>query len=444
MNVVLRQHKVLGVVFLALVVLAVYMTNAIFTKKFSDYDEVTLKTSKIGLQLPARADVKIRGVIVGEVLERSTTGDGAELTLGIFPDKTEMIPADVTGSIVPKTLFGEKYVSLVPASEGSTGSSESIQAGATIDRTQVATEVEEVLSDLYPLLRTVQPAKLNMTLNAIATALEGRGDQLGDNLETVDSYLKRLNPQIPALVEDLRLTAQFSDIYADVLPEVGTILQNTVTTTGTLEDREAQLNALFTNVTNFSDSARTFLGDNETNLIRLGEVSRAQLRVLARYATGFPCLLKGIVTAGDLQAEAFRGFTLNIVLETLPNQPRPYGPQDVPRLGEDRGGACVNLPNPPGSQANPARRQPDFDDGVDEPTGKGTQRSATGYTGLDTSLFGMPGYAGSTAEADLLRDLLAPGLGTTAGDVPDLGVLLVGPMVRGATVSLGEPAGGTS
>ena len=221
MSFLARQKKAFGVLFLALVVLAVYLTYATFTKKFAEYDEVTLETSKIGLQLPARADVKIRGVIVGEVLERETNGDGAELTLGIFPDQTDTIPADVTGSIVPKTLFGEKYVALIPAENGTT---EPIEAGATIERTQVATEVEEVLSDLYPLLRAVQPAELNMTLNAIATALEGRGDQLGENLETVDSYLKRLNPQIPALVEDLRLTAKVSDIYAEVLPEVGTIL----------------------------------------------------------------------------------------------------------------------------------------------------------------------------------------------------------------------------
>jgi phospholipid/cholesterol/gamma-HCH transport system substrate-binding protein len=436
MTFLLRQHKALGVVFLALVVLAGYLTYAVFAKKFSDYDEVTLRTSKIGLQLPDRADVKIRGVIVGEVLDRRTDGDGAELVLGIFPSSRDSIPADVTGSIVPKTLFGEKYVSLIPAADGS---SEPIQVGATIERTQIATEVEEVLSDLYPLLRAVQPAELNMTLNAIATALEGRGDQIGENLETVDSYLKRLNPQIPALVEDLRLTAQVSDIYADVLPEVGTILQNTVTSTGTLEDREAQLSALFTNVSSFSDSARTFLDDNEANMIRLGEVSRAQLRVLSRYSTEFPCLLKGIVTAGEFQAEAFRGFTLHIVLETLPNQPRPYGPQDKPELGEDRGPSCINLPNPPGSQTNPVRRQPDFKDGVDEPTGKGTQRAGTGYTALDTSIFGIPGYAGSTAETDLLRDLLAPGLGVGADAVPDLGALLVGPLARGATVSLGAP-----
>jgi phospholipid/cholesterol/gamma-HCH transport system substrate-binding protein len=433
MNAILRQHKALGVVFLALVVLAGYLTYAVFTKKYSKYDEVTLQTSKIGLQLPMRADVKIRGVIVGEVIEIDSSGDGAVVTLGLYRDQTDTIPADVTGSIVPKTLFGEKYVSLIPQSD----ESEAIEAGAVIERTQIATEVEEVLSDLFPLLTAVQPAKINVTLNAIATALEGRGDQIGENLETVDSYLKRLNPQIPALVEDLRLTAQVSDIYADILPEIGTILENTVTTTGTLEDRSVQLDALFNNVTNFSGSARTFLDDNESNMIRLGEVSAAQLRVLARYSSEFPCLTEGIVTAGERQAEAFRGFTLHIVLETLPNQPRPYDANDVPRLGEDRGPSCINLPNPPGTQENPVRRQPDFNDGVDRPTGKGTSRAATGYEALDTSIFGVPGYAGTTPEADLLRDLLAPGLGVSPSQVPDLGVLLVGPIARGATVSLG-------
>ncbi len=42
-------------------------------------------------------------------------------------------------------------------------------------------EVEKVLNDLYPLLRAVQPADINLTLNAIATALEGRGELIGEN-----------------------------------------------------------------------------------------------------------------------------------------------------------------------------------------------------------------------------------------------------------------------
>ena len=46
------------------------------------------------------------------------------------------------------------------------------------------------------------------------------------------------------------------------------------------------------------------------------------------------------------------------------------------------------------------------------------------------------GYAGGPAESAVLKSLLAPSLGVSAQDVPDLGVLLVGPMARGAEVSL--------
>jgi len=422
---ILQNFKLLGLVFLCLLLAGVYLTYGIFSKKFVDYDEVKLQTSTIGLQLPARADVKIRGVIVGEVLDFASDTDGAVLTLGLDPSKVDTIPANVTGAIVPKTLFGEKYVSLVVPDDPS---SDHIESGQTIERTQIATEVEKVLSDLYPLLRTVQPAAINQTLNALATALEGRGEQLGENLETVDSYLKRMNPQIPALVEDLRLTASVSDTYASVMPQIAEILRNTVKTTGTLEDRQAKLNALFTDVTGFSNTATGFLQDNGDNLIRLSQVSAEQLRVFAKYAPEFPCLTKGIVNAGKLQAEAFRGFTLHIVLETLPNQPRGYSAQDVPRYGEDRGPNCLHLPNPPWSQSNPVRHQPDFNDGVDEPTGKGTSRVAPSYY--------RTGLAGSRQESDLLKSLLGPSLGMSAADVPDLGVLLVGPMARGAEVSM--------
>lgn len=422
-----QNHKVLGIIFLCLLLGGVYLTYGIFTKKFVAYDRVKLDTSTIGLQLPARADVKIRGVIVGEVLAFDTTAEGAELTLGIYPNDLDTIPANVTGSIVPKTLFGEKYVSLVVPDQPAQSH---IEPGATIKRTEVSIEVEKVLSDLYPLLRTVQPAEINKTLNAMATALEGRGEMIGKNLETVDSYLKRLNPQIPGFVEDLRLTAKVSDTYAQAMPQIAEILRNTIKTTGTLEDREVKLKALFTDVAAFSDTAKGFLDDNGDNLIRLSQVSAQQLKVFAKYAPEFSCLTSGIVNAGKLQAEAFRGFELHIVLETLKNQPRGYGAQDQPRLGEDRGPNCLHLPNPPWSQSNPVRHQPNFNDGVDEPTGKGTDRVAPNYYRNGT------GMAGSPQESDLLKSLLGPALGLTADQVPDLGVLLLGPMARGAEVSL--------
>ena len=126
----LKQFKLLGIVFLALLISSVWLTYAVFTKKFAEYDEVTLQSSTLGLQLPTRGDVKIRGVIIGEVLDFEPVADGAEVTLGIYPGEIDQVPADVTGQIVPKTLFGEKYVSLVIPDASA---SDSLQPGDVID-----------------------------------------------------------------------------------------------------------------------------------------------------------------------------------------------------------------------------------------------------------------------------------------------------------------------
>jgi len=421
-----QRFRVLGVVFLCLLLVAVWLTYALFTKKFAHYDRVTLESDRIGLQLPDRADVKIRGVIVGEVLDMKATKAGARLTLGIYPDKVATIPADVTGAILPKTLFGEKYVSLV-APKGAPSSR--LQTGDVIAKTHVATELQSVLRDIYPLLETIKPADLNATLNALATALEGRGNQLGQTLETLDSYLKRLNPQVPALVQDLSMLSEVSKTYDQALPEISSILRNSITTATTLESHSKQLHALLTDVTSFSQTADDFLDQNGDTLIQLGRVAKPVASTLARYSPEFPCLLGGLDTLGKRASEAFRNYTLHIDLETLPHQPRGYTAKDKPRYGEDRGPHCGALPNAPWNQSKLFTNIPNLNDGVDEPTGKGTDRAAFNAPSVAS-------YAGSPAETEVLDQLLAPGLGVSADDVPDLGGLLVGPMARGGKVSL--------
>ncbi len=52
---ILHHFRLLGLLFLCMLLAGVYLTYGIFSKKFVDYDRVTLQTSSIGLQLPARA-----------------------------------------------------------------------------------------------------------------------------------------------------------------------------------------------------------------------------------------------------------------------------------------------------------------------------------------------------------------------------------------------------
>jgi len=419
------EHRAFGVAFLALLLLFGWLTYAIFNKKFTEYDEVALRSSKIGLQLGARADVKIRGVQVGEVLATEATREGATLTLGLFPDSIDTIPANVTARIIPKTLFGEKYVALqLPAGPDA----QPIAAGDVIEQSEVSIEVERVLNDLYPFLRTVQPAELNYTLTAIADALEGRGEAIGNNLAVLDGYLQRTNPQLPELVEDLRLLGEVSDVYRSAVPEIARTLRNSVTTGATFIEKEQKIKSLFEDVASLSSTSKDFLEQNGENIIRLGELGAAQLPVFAKYAPEYPCLLGGIVGIGPMQAEAFRGYTLHINLETLRKQPRGYGAQDQAVYGDRRGPACNNLPNPPWTQDNlpPDALVPDLVDGVDEPTGK--QRVAPA---LDLT----SGFAGTAAERGVVNSVAGPVLGMPAAEVPDVASLLFAPLARGTEVA---------
>jgi phospholipid/cholesterol/gamma-HCH transport system substrate-binding protein len=424
---VMIEHRALGVAFLALLLLFGWLTYAIFNKSFTDYADVTLRSAKTGLQLPSRADVKMRGVIVGEVIGRRSADGGVDLTLGIFPSQLATIPSNVTARILPKTLFGEKYVALqVPDRPAP----DHLTAGDTIEESVVSIEVERVLSDIYPLLRTVQPAQINYTLNAIATALEGRGEQIGANLVVLDDYLKRANPQIPLLVDDLRKLGQVSETYREVVPELANLLRNSVTTGRTFVEKERTIEAFFGDVAGFSSTSRDFLEQNGDNIIRLSEQGQRQLPVFEKYAPEYPCLFQSMLRWTPSMENVYRGYTLHINLETIPKQPRGYGPQDDPQYADRRGpiseSSCRAAPRYSQQNLPGTRYAPPIRDGVDYPVGK---RVAPGF---DVS----SGFAGTAAERSVVDAIASTAMGVSADEVPAVATLLFGPLARGTEVSM--------
>ena len=434
-------HRLLGVVFIGLLVFSVWLVAAIFGQKFTEFDRVALTTSSAGLNLPEKADVKIRGVIVGQVMSAESEGDGAKLELGIKPDSIEQIPENVSAAILPKTLFGEKYVDLTVPQQPS---SSPLAAGDSIKQTDLPVEVEKVLNDLYPLLRTVQPAELNYTLNALAEALEGRGDKLGEGFVTLDGYLKRMNPLLPALLDDLRLLASVTDTYADVFPQLADTLRNTTKTGNTLVSKEQKLNAFLVDLTSFSDTTTGFLNDNGNNLIRLSQLSEPIVALLARYSSTFPCLLEGIVKQAPRLASTFRGFIFHIDLKVLPQQPRGYNAGDTQVYGASNAPDCAGLPNPP----VPYPRFPNVNDGVNG-IGKGGQRATPGFASsapaeasantrvaqANRSRMSV-GPSGTPSQKALINSLIAPSLGTPIDEMSDVSTLLFAPAFAGTEVSV--------
>ena len=430
-----RRLFLAGLAMMTVVALLVALSIAMYLKVFTPAVMITLRAEQAGLQLARYGDVRLNGVLVGQVRGIEQDGDEAVIEVALEPSSAEAIPANVEATILPTTLFGQKYIAL---SGPRKPSEESIEDGAVIpsERVQTSVELNRVLNRLFPLLRTVRPADLNATLNALATALGGRGEQIGRTVDDLDAYLTSMNRHLPALEEDVRLLADVATTYSLAAPDVVKILRDATVTSRTVVEKKAELTSFFEDVAGVSDTASRVLGANEESLIRLGELSRPALSLLDTYAPEYPCLLKGIDRYEGRLAEIFEGNKIKQYVEVASVQREAYGEGDTPVYGEvGRGPWCLGLPYPP----VPIPPQP-LRDGTDKDAHQGdalTPPPPDGFPGaFDPAAFSTAsGFAGTPSEQAVVNALLAARTGRPADEFSSIATLLYGPVVRGTEVS---------
>ncbi|MFF5258931.1 MCE family protein [Actinomadura viridis] len=431
------RYRLLGLSMVIVLALLLALTVALFNKALTPVTKVSVRAERAGLQLLPRSDVKVRGLIVGEVRSTRVTADGAVLDLALDPDKAEMIPGNVQARLLPKTLFGEKYVDLeIPARPGPLG----LREGQVIqqDRSQTAVEIDRVLNNLLPLLQAVRPEKLNATLNAVATALQGRGDQIGRNLEQADALLKKINPELGTLVYDLRALSDVSDIYSAAAPDLLNTLRNLNVTSKTITDKRGTIEDIIPMVTGVSAKGDRFMRDNAPKIIGVNVANRDGLALVARYSPSLPCVLEGMMKIKPLAEEAGGGKTptFNLTVEIVKPRPAYKYPLDMPEAKDQRNPRCYNLPNPKvpfpdylaldGTQDDLWWKNPD-DPNAPGPHAGGRGRALSG-------VFVDPGTGMS--ERDKIKNVVGPMTRTPAGEVSDVAELLFGPLLQGSVVNV--------
>jgi virulence factor Mce-like protein len=155
---------------------------------------------------------------VGRVSGVEPDGDRVQVNMEFDPALIEQLPANVRGRLLPKTLFGERFVDLgFPDQPVGT-----LEPGATIeqDTRGNAIELGRVLDGLLPVLEAVPPEKLAGTLGAINQALSGRGDEIGASLVEIGQVFDGINQELPALESGLEDLATFSQTYSEALPDL--------------------------------------------------------------------------------------------------------------------------------------------------------------------------------------------------------------------------------
>ncbi|MFI8848672.1 MCE family protein [Streptomyces sp. NPDC053499] len=423
MSAALRRRSA-GIVLLLVLALLIWLSVAVYDKRFTDAAEITVRTSQAGHEMHVNTDVKLRGVVVGQVREITSDGKGARLRVALQPDKLAHIPADVRAQMLPTTVFGQRYVALVPPKDPAP---RPIRAGATIpqDRSRNAIELEQVLDHLLPTLTAVQPQKLAATLTAVAQALEGRGSKLGDNLVALDAYLAELNPRLPALNRDIKELVRVSHLYAETAPDVLSALSDFATTSRTLVEKADDLSTAYGTTTGTAQELTGFLRENRQNIIRLARASRPTLRLLAAHAPAFPCTLRTLATFVPVMDQALGKGTdrpgLHVDLRVTPSRGKYLPGKDTPSYRGGGGGPrCYSVPYLGSADGRKAGRT-------------STAPAAEGATIADAG--GGTGMPNSPQENQLINEVLAPA-DKRPGKLPGWSSVLVGPTLRGTEVRL--------
>jgi phospholipid/cholesterol/gamma-HCH transport system substrate-binding protein len=334
----LRPLAGLGSVLVVIGIVAVAVT--LFRGGFTGGIPVTVMSQRAGLVMNPDAKVRMLGVEVGKVSSIEELPDGsAALHLSMNPSQLHKIPANVLVDIASTTVFGAKFVQLLPPSDPSP---QAMYAGQVLDAARVTVEINTVFQQLSSVLAQLDPAKLNETLGVVARALSGRGEKFGQALADFDVALAKLDPALPALSHDLSVAPAVVNTYADAAPDLLTIAANGTRLSTTLVDQQHNLDALLLGVTGLADVGDQFLSDNR---VALGDVLHLLVpttQLTDEYNPALTCSLVGFADLGSVQALNAAGVTQSV--NFLMGHERYRYPGDLPKVAAKGGPHCEVLP----------------------------------------------------------------------------------------------------
>ncbi len=316
------------------IALIVALAIALFRDSFSDTVPVTVISDRAGLVMNPDAKVRMRGVQVGKVKSIEDRSDGtAALHLDMDRSQMNLIPSNVGVDITSSTVFGAKFVQLVPPPDPSP---QKLREGQVIQGQHVTVEINTVFQQLVNVLDKIDPAKLNETLGAISTAFNGRGEQIGRTLADFNALLGKIEPSLPNLSHDIEASVPAFTAYGDAAPDLISIIQNTTTLSNSIVDQQQNLDAFLVSATALADVGNDVVGSNRQGITDVTHLLVPTSGLLNEYRDSLRCGIGGLIPFAKTQPQ-FSGILVSAGL-TLGVERYRY-PGDLPKVGAKSGGA---------------------------------------------------------------------------------------------------------
>jgi phospholipid/cholesterol/gamma-HCH transport system substrate-binding protein len=228
----------------------------------------------------------------------------------------------------------------------------------------------------------IDPAKLNETFGALAQAVSGRGEKIGQAFSDLDSFLAKLDPVLPALSDDIAMTSVVADAYADASPDLVKTVKNSIKISKTIVDEQKNFDALLVSAIGLGEIGNDVLSANRKALTTDLRLLVPTLDLTSQYSPAIDCGLRGITTASKGGPLREPGVEVSTSL-TLGAERYRY-PTNLPKVAASGGPHCFDLPGHAFDTATPFLV---IDDGAN-PAQYGNQQALINSDALKQLLYG--------------------------------------------------------
>lgn len=264
--------------------------------------------------------VKLAGVDVGEVTGVDVERGRAVVDFEV--DEDVGVPTDSTVEVRWRNLVGQRYLSIVPGQ-----AAELVADGDTMANTANVVDLGQLVNQLAPLARSVNPDQLNTILTGLLEAFEGNDenfDAVLRDLATVLDTLAARDDQISGMLEDY---GAITTAIASRDDQIQAMVTNLVGISETFADNRALLDQALVDLGGFTEGLDAFLerssgdlGAVLDHLAVLAGTATDGIDDLERALQGLPVVFQALLPAVN-QGEWVR---VNVMCVTVVTGPCPY------------------------------------------------------------------------------------------------------------------------
>ncbi|MCX5042987.1 MCE family protein [Aldersonia sp. NBC_00410] len=342
----IRQLFVAGVVLIAVLALLLTLLMMRYRGDFEEKAPVTALLTTTGDGLPADADVKFRGVLVGQVegVQVAAQGEIQRVQINMDPNYLDGVPSSVTARVVPSNIFAVTSVELID-----NGPATPLETGAEIpeDKSKSTIALQDTLTQLRNIADQIDPVQLGQVLGTLTTALEPGGRAPGSTIARLDNWLTAVDAAIPDLGADLQNFGAAAAGVNESMPELIDVLNSSVTTANTLVAERDNLVALLASAGGTVDTVNALFAANPNSgkelVVGLDNVFGAMAgdpSAITQTMVNLNNSLAALNTTFNWGPAQQMAWSMDLSFTPF----TPYTRADCPRYGDMAGPSCATAP----------------------------------------------------------------------------------------------------